>query len=90
MIEYLITGIVCLILGAGITYLLLRSRLKVTQQLDQKTALKNQQLQEEKHSLNLTIVELTARQSELKNSIQSLQEYANEYYNKKVLIFFSF
>lgn len=84
MIEYLITGIVCLILGAGITYLLLRSRLKVAQQLDQETALKNQQLQEEKHSLNLTIVELTARQSELKNSIQSLQEYANEYYNKNI------
>lgn len=84
MIEYLITGIVCLILGAGITYLLLRSRLKVTQQLDQETALKNQQLQEEKHSLDLTIVELTARQSELKNSIQSLQEYANEYYNKNI------
>lgn len=84
MIEYLITGIVCLILGAGITYLLLRSRLKVTQQLDQETALKNQQLQKEKHSLDLTIVELTARQSELKNSIQSLQEYANEYYNKNI------
>lgn len=84
MLEYLITGIVCLILGAGITYLLLRSRLKVTQQLDQATALKNKQLQEEKHSLNLTIVELAARQSELKNSIQSLQEYADEYYNKNL------
>ena len=84
MLEYLITGIVCLILGAGITYLLLRSRLKVTQQLDQATALKNKQLQEEKHSLNLAIVELAARQSELKNSIQSLQEYADEYYNKNL------
>lgn len=84
MVEYIISGVVGLVLGAVITYLILRSKLTITRQLDLETARQNEQLQNEKTQLQFDLAGLTARQQELKNSLEDSEKYASEYYKKNI------
>jgi len=84
MPAYLVPILIGIILGAGIIYLCLRKKLKVTQTINDEIALKNQELQKEQTTLNLAISQLTSQKQELKNSVKDLQDYADEYYQKNL------
>ena len=84
MPAYLVQILIGIILGAGIIYLCLRTKLKVTQKINDEIALKNEELKKEYTALNLTVSQLTSQKQELKNSVKDLQDYADEYYQKNL------
>lgn len=65
-------------------YLCLRSKLKVTQKINNEIAQANQILKSEQTSLEIAIHQLTSQKQELNNSVKDLQTYANEYYLKNM------
>ena len=66
-----LTPIICgIILGAGIMYLCLYKKLKVTQKIDNEIAQANQVLKSEQTSLEIAIHQLTSQKQELNNSVK--------------------
>ena len=65
-------------------YLCLRSKLKVTQTLNQEIALKNDVLEKVQKQLESAITELTTKEHYLKDSISNMENLANDYYDKNI------
>lgn len=67
-----------LLLGAGVVYFIQKPKMKTFAKLDAETAQINQSLQVEYAGLQIEIAELTARRSEVLNSISDLEKQAQE------------
>ena len=85
MTIYLIVGGIALILGCILMYLILRPKLKLTQQYDQKIETENRQLYnfnkqliDEKETLTKELSSLKIQREEVSNSLDLLQNQAKQ------------
>lgn len=66
------------LVGAGILYVIIRPKLKVTQELDETTKLQNKELHTELVALEKQHATLIAKRQEIQNSITLLEKQAEE------------
>ena len=66
------------LVGAGILYVVIRPKLKTTQELDEATKLQNEELHTELVALEKQHAALTARRQEIQDSISLLEQQAAE------------
>lgn len=66
------------LVGAGILYVVIKPKLKATQELDEATKLQNEELHTELVALEKQHAALTARRQEIQNSITLLEKQAEE------------
>ena len=66
------------LVGAGVLYVIIKPKLKATQELDEATKLQNEELHTELVALEKQHVALTARRQEIQDSIALLEKQAEE------------
>ena len=76
--ELVLSILIGALVGAGVLYVIIKPRLKATQELDEATKLQNEELHTELVALEKQHVALTARRQEIQDSISLLEKQAAE------------
>lgn len=76
--ELLLLILIGALVGAGILYVVIKPKLKATQELDEATKLQNEELHTELVALEKQHAALTARRQEIQDSISLLEQQAAE------------
>ena len=76
--ELVLSILIGALVGAGVLYVIIKPRLKATQELDEATKLQNEELHTELVALEKQHVALTARRQEIQDSIALLEKQAEE------------
>ena len=76
--ELVLSILIGALVGAGVLYVIIKPRLKATQELDEATKLQNEELHTELVALEKQHAALTARRQEIQDSISLLEQQAAE------------
>ena len=76
--ELVLSILIGALVGAGVLYVIIKPKLKATQELDEATKLQNEELHTELVALEKQHVALTARRQEIQDSITLLEKQAEE------------
>lgn len=76
--ELVLSILIGALVGAGVLYVIIKPKLKATQELDEATKLQNEELHTELVALEKQHATLTARRQEIQNSITLLEKQAEE------------
>ena len=76
--ELVLSILIGALVGAGVLYVIIRPKLKATQELDEATKLQNEELHTELVALEKQHAALTARRQEIQDSITLLEKQAEE------------
>ena len=76
--ELVLSILIGALVGAGVLYVIIKPRLKATQELDEATKLQNEELHTELVALEKQHAALTARRQEIQDSIALLEKQAEE------------
>ena len=76
--ELVLSILIGALVGAGVLYVIIKPRLKATQELDEATKLQNEELHTELVALEKQHAALTARRQEIQDSITLLEKQAEE------------
>ena len=76
--ELVLSILIGALVGAGILYVIIKPKLKATQELDEATKLQNEELHTELVALEKQHATLTARRQEIQDSITLLEKQAEE------------
>ena len=76
--ELVLSILIGALVGAGVLYVIIKPKLKATQELDEATKLQNEELHTELVALEKQHVALTARRQEIQDSISLLEQQAAE------------
>ena len=76
--ELVLSILIGALVGAGVLYVIIKPKLKVTQELDEATKLQNEELHTELVALEKQHAALTARRQEIQDSISLLEQQAAE------------
>ena len=76
--ELVLSILIGALVGAGVLYVVIKPKLKTTQELDEATKLQNEELHTELVALEKQHVALTARRQEIQDSITLLEKQAEE------------
>ena len=76
--ELVLSILIGALVGAGVLYVIIKPKLKATQELDEATKLQNEELHTELVALEKQHATLTARRQEIQDSIALLEKQAEE------------
>ena len=76
--ELVLSILIGALVGAGVLYVIIKPKLKATQELDEATKLQNEELHTELVALEKQHAALTARRQEIQDSITLLEKQAEE------------
>ena len=76
--ELVLSILIGALVGAGVLYVIIKPKLKATQELDEATKLQNEELHTELVALEKQHAALTARRQEIQDSISLLEQQAAE------------
>ena len=76
--ELVLSILIGALVGAGVLYVIIKPKLKATQELDEATKLQNEELHTELVALEKQHAALTARRQEIQDSIALLEKQAEE------------
>lgn len=76
--ELVLSILIGALVGAGVLYVIIKPKLKATQELDEATKLQNEELHTELVALEKQHAALTARRQEIQDSISLLEKQAEE------------
>ena len=76
--ELVLSILISALVGAGVLYVIIKPKLKATQELDEATKLQNEELHTELVALEKQHATLTARRQEIQDSITLLEKQAEE------------
>lgn len=76
--ELVLSILIGALVGAGVLYVIIKPKLKATQELDEATKLQNEELHTELVALEKQHATLTARRQEIQDSISLLEQQAAE------------
>ena len=76
--ELVLSILIGALVGAGVIYVIIKPKLKATQELDEATKLQNEELHTELVALEKQHAALTARRQEIQDSITLLEKQAEE------------
>ena len=76
--ELVLSILIGALVGAGVLYVIIKPKLKATQELDEATKLQNEELHTELVALEKQHATLTARRQEIQDSITLLEKQAEE------------
>ena len=76
--ELVLSILIGALVGAGVLYVIIKPKLKATQELDEATKLQNEELHAELVALEKQHAALTARRQEIQDSITLLEKQAEE------------
>lgn len=76
--ELVLSILIGALVGAGVLYVIIKPKLKATQELDEATKLQNEELHTELVALEKQHATLTARRQEIQDSISLLEKQAEE------------
>lgn len=76
--ELVLSILIGALVGAGVLYVIIKPKLKATQELDEATKLQNEELHTELVALEKQHTALTARRQEIQDSITLLEKQAEE------------
>lgn len=76
--ELVLSILIGALVGAGVLYVIIKPKLKTTQELDEATKLQNEELHTELVALEKQHAALTARRQEIQDSITLLEKQAEE------------
>ena len=76
--ELVLSILIGALVGAGVLYVIIKPKLKATQELDEATKLQNEELHTELVALEKQHTALTARRQEIQDSIALLEKQAEE------------
>lgn len=76
--ELVLSILIGALVGAGVLYVIIKPKLKATQELDEATKLQNEELHTELVALEKQHAALTARRQEIQDSISLLEQQAEE------------
>ena len=76
--ELVLSILIGALVGAGVLYVIIKPKLKTTQELDEATKLQNEELHTELVALEKQHAALTARRQEIQDSISLLEQQAAE------------
>ena len=76
--ELVLSILISALVGAGVLYVIIKPKLKATQELDEATKLQNEELHTELVALEKQHAALTARRQEIQDSITLLEKQAEE------------
>lgn len=76
--ELVLSILIGALVGAGVLYVIIKPKLKTTQELDEATKLQNEELHTELVALEKQHATLTARRQEIQDSITLLEKQAEE------------
>ena len=76
--ELVLSILIGALVGAGVLYVIIKPKLKTTQELDEATKLQNEELHTELVALEKQHAALTARRQEIQDSIALLEKQAEE------------
>ena len=76
--ELVLSILIGALVGAGVLYVIIKPKLKATQELDEATKLQNEELHTELVALEKQHASLTARRQEIQDSITLLEKQAEE------------
>ena len=76
--ELVLSILIGALVGAGVLYVIIKPKLKATQELDEATKLQNEELHTELVALEKRHAALTARRQEIQDSITLLEKQAEE------------
>lgn len=76
--ELVLSILIGALVGAGVLYVIIKPKLKATQELDEATKLQNEELHTELVALEKQRATLTARRQEIQDSITLLEKQAEE------------